>query len=479
MAAQFQTELAAMQSMLQAQRGMLADGDWQKIVSCQSVVFANRAKALTLDAGTIQSLTDLVNTGPWSSQQKGDLALALCESLSGSASSASIKYEQRAVQELRHFQYYCSAPEAQLIIDPEKPMVVKIDTVVNRLSLLGCILPSCQTMKHILSVILAASGNTTDPVKIRSWYLELRGAIHSRFRNCKDPGPVGYCVQFPEHPKYMDETARKIAYAGGPPVDMEVSDASIASVSRLIALRKNSQLLQTARVQGVPQQDQAIVPSGGPADPMHAFLSSNLLQACLRQMSLQQGQQQPAPYIQVLDRSAAGPVATPQPLQPSAFSQRAALPLTDKLPNDSPSKVDAVEQCSPQDQANRFLTALGTKSTATGDDDEDASLEDDDTDTMPNAKATAKAKAKAKGSGCAKKPAAKSSAGKTKGAACAKATANDLAGKAPQADKDAKKRPAAALSMVELVLGCSRCRWGKGGCATCRDPAFNGRRGSP
>lgn len=452
------------------QQPLLSVGDYEKIQAIQAATFTKRAKALpALDADTIQSITDLANTGPWSRQQKSDLALALCESLSGSASSAPTKQEQRSVQELRHFQNYFA--------DPAKPMVAKLETAVNRLSHLGCVLLSCQTIKHILRVILAASGHhTTDPVKIRSWYLELRDAIRCRFRNCKEPGAVGYIIKFPEHPKYMDETARKIAYAGGPAVDMAVASASIEAVGRLIAMRKNSQLLQSARVPGVPQQDQALASSAGPADPMQAFMSSSLLQACMRQMSLQCAQQPPAPHIKFFDRQCASPVATPQPLQPSGFSQRAALRLTDKLPNDIPPKDNTVEQGSPEEQAHRFMKALGQNGSATGNGDDDEEDPEDDTGTMPTASAKGAGCAKAKAAGRAK-PTAKGSAGKTKGAGCAKAAAKRPAGKtkaacSPKAaDKDsasktnadcAKKRPAAALSMVELVLGCSRCRWGKG-----------------
>lgn len=44
---------------------------------------------------------------------------------------------------------------------------------------------------------------------------------------------------------------------------------------------------------------------------------------------------------------------------------------------------------------------------------------------------------------------------------------------------NAKKRPAAAAAAAcgKLVLGCSRCRYGPSGCATCRSPDFGGKRG--
>jgi len=65
----------------------------------------------------------------------------------------------------------------------------------------------------------------------------------------------------------------------------------------------------------------------------------------------------------------------------------------------------------------------------------------------------------------------------------AKAKATPKAKNAPKAQ--ALKRPAAAVPAADLVLGCSKCRYSKKGCADskkgigCRNPAFKGKRGHP
>ena len=46
----------------------------------------------------------------------------------------------------------------------------------------------------------------------------------------------------------------------------------------------------------------------------------------------------------------------------------------------------------------------------------------------------------------------------------------------------ASKKPAAAVVLAAngaLVLGCSKCRYAKGGCACCKNPLFSGKRGHP
>ena len=137
-ASQFKSELGSMQNLLVQQRSLLPAHDFDKVQAIQAAAFAKRARSLSgLDSDTVQSVTDLLKQGPWSSQQQSDLALALCESMTHGA-AAGKKPEARHVQEMKHFQFYLTAPEAVLVSDPHKPMVVKVDTVVNRLLLFFC-----------------------------------------------------------------------------------------------------------------------------------------------------------------------------------------------------------------------------------------------------------------------------------------------------------------------------------------------------
>jgi hypothetical protein len=49
--------------------------------------------------------------------------------------------------------------------------------------------------------------------------------------------------------------------------------------------------------------------------------------------------------------------------------------------------------------------------------------------------------------------------------------------KAKSSSKPTAKASSAGLAM-KLVLGCGKCRGSPGGCGTCRNPAFKGRRGA-
>ena len=52
--------------------------------------------------------------------------------------------------------------------------------------------------------------------------------------------------------------------------------------------------------------------------------------------------------------------------------------------------------------------------------------------------------------------------------------------KKPAASEKMLKKPAGSRGSVppKLILGCSKCRFAKNGCGTCRDPSFRGKRGS-
>jgi hypothetical protein len=144
-----------------------------------------------------------------------------------------------------------------------------------------------------------------------------------------------------------------------------------------------------------------------------------------------------------LPAPAVAPADSPVPA-PSVAPADSSVPAQAGAPADSP--VPGGDSMSPESQAARFFEALtGRKKLA--DDGEDKLADDGEDKEADDAKDELR-----------KKPAARG-----------------------------LKRPAAAPGHVQLsvdgphlhqlVLGCSRCRWGPKGCKTCQSPSFNGKRG--
>ena len=75
--------------------------------------------------------------------------------------------------------------------------------------------------------------------------------------------------------------------------------------------------------------------------------------------------------------------------------------------------------------------------------------------------------------------------GMSKGSKKGKGKGKDKKGKAtakamPKAKAKAKaKSKSKGEVATKLVLGCSKCRWARNGCGTCKLPSFMGRRGHP
>ena len=370
-----------------------------KLLSIQAGAFAKRLKTLSandVDAQYVSEITTLIQTGPWSVDQGIDLCVALCSVLTSTPTPA--KQPSRAGQEIRHFQHYLSAPEALLVGDASKPIVAKIDTVIHRMAKLELTLPSEQSLKHILTVIIVTCGDVVmEPATIRSWYVQFKDGVHSRFKNVKEAGPIGHIVKWPEHPSKLDEEVRNIAYADAPPVSLAVSDYAMTKVSNAVAMRKNAAILRSSTTTDALTLLPA--PAAGPQcntqnfpeflmplmQTYFQFMNTRPAGGCnIQFMQGQQHQSQSGlPSNSQTDRV---PLPGPDGWQP-AFG----TPERDMTPKDMSTK-DSPENGSPEDQANKFLSSMkgGTGHDAV-DDNED---EEDDDDASVKSKLAAKLKPK-------------------------------------------------------------------------------------
>jgi hypothetical protein len=390
----FKKELTAMQDLLRQQSAIIPVADMNQLLSIQACAFAKRVKTLStndVDAQYVSDITILMQKGPWSKDQLIELSMALCSLLTSTSTPA--KQSSRRGQEIRHFQHYLSAPEALLVGDASKPIVAKIDTVIHRMSKLEITLPSEQSLKHIMTVILVTTGDVImDAKTIRSWYVQFKSDVHSRFKNVKEAGPIGHIVKWPEHPSQLDEKVRNIAYADAPPVSLDVSDSAMNKVSNAVAMRKNAAILRDT-------SDMQLLPAPAAGSSSRIQLQDQLIPLMHTYYQFMQGQSGPRDqagqrvniqYMQ--DQAGPSRTAEAQLAQPHCRGPLGGGQYVQSPEPTTGNEIVCAEPTvcgSPEDQAKKFLASMR----GTGDDADDDDDEDDDDDDVVTSKPAAKLKA--------------------------------------------------------------------------------------
>ena len=131
--------------------------------------------------------------------------------------------------------------EWDILMDPKKPLSLKMTTIVYRMNMVGLANPNEQTQKWILAFILVChyGGNMPGPEFIRNKLFELKGVIDAERKTFT----LQNLKTYPEHAADLPAAIYTFAYPKDPPVEKELEGINTAG-AKCIALRSNSKLLK-------------------------------------------------------------------------------------------------------------------------------------------------------------------------------------------------------------------------------------------
>jgi len=147
-----------MQALLRQQSVILAASDFNRLMSTQVVAFCRKAKLLkALTAPEVSALTLKIQEGLWTTEQQGELVLAVSTALHSRSDAAShAKGEARQSQDISTMQEYYNQHDIDIISNNEISWKTRIDAAVNRMHSMSLVGTSEQSRKHIFSTLLAA-----------------------------------------------------------------------------------------------------------------------------------------------------------------------------------------------------------------------------------------------------------------------------------------------------------------------------------
>ena len=421
-------ELQAIQALIGRQSATLSADDLQKLMSLQCEAFVQKLDTVAgLDIPAVDTLTQLVQGGPWRDAHKQRLVMKFSTALVDAGPAGKPKHSKRDSQDITSFQNFAIQPEAEVIQAEDVAFKVKVSTAIKMMKRMGVILPSEDSKAHIMCVLLASCPvwmRAQNPSSVRAEYVKMTAAIRNTFKNTRNPGPQGFIVAWPDTPSALPQSQREIIFGDQEPVTL--CNAEVLSEAReYIAMRGNNSLLKKetpvqttalampmAMQQMMPQhmmtmmfqQMQQMMTSGARgSDDINLSFTGN----ANRQL------QQPSQPLQGQLALAGPPHAAQQlalqgqqiALQVPGQHQGQQLALqnngsTDSLgghtPQASPTKADGSGslQVSPEAQAKKFLDAMQGKGCTEDDDDDD----DDDDAAHAKKKPAAKKAAKSKSS---------------------------------------------------------------------------------
>ena len=477
-AAAYKTELHAMQNLLSQQRSMLNQAQILELTATQASAFATRAAGLRgISCPAVAELTTMVQSGPWTSDQQSMIVMSLASAMDASGGSASSgdPADRRQSQTLAHFFNYTTAAHNATLTDPNVPMMVKIETALEVLTLMHATLLRETSKRHVLSVLCAlhANPNGWRAKELRQWYLYFKKQYFTKFKGKVAHPTVGHILKYPEKPSLLGPRVFGAMYNKGvEPVGVQVSEEVMEKIAQAVWCRGNAVALRDENELIVSAHDlrrrggSPAIADAQPVTMQHMMMMNMMSQ----QQFGQHGNPDSTVDLQMMRPKSPKAIDSPQSGTPmrsksSIITGDMLKPIEDAprdcdgAPTDTgpqpggagaehaPVEPGKKVDLTPEEQADRFMRTM--KGHAGGDDTDDDDETDGDDD-VPKIKA---------------KPAAKSSKVKAKPAvakACKKTgPASNHHPKAPVTGWPIAKR------MKKYPNGCGKCRYSPGCTRSC------------
>ena len=289
-------ELQAVQALIRRQSATLSHDDLQKLMALQCEAFVQKLDTVTaLDIPSVDQLTQIVQGGPWLDPIKARLIMKFSTALVDAKPAGKAKQSRRDGQEISSFQNFAIACEAEVLKAEGVAFKVKVNTAIKMMKRMGLILPSEDSKAHMMSVLLASCPvwmREQTPRSVRDEYIKFTTLTRNTFKNTRNPGPMGYIVEWPDAPSALPQSQREIIFGAEEPVVLCDAE-TLAEARSYLSMRGNNSMLK--QEQQTPVQAPTTM-----AMPMAMTLQQ------MQQLMLQQMQQFMAPGQQMMASGSSG-----------------------------------------------------------------------------------------------------------------------------------------------------------------------------
>jgi hypothetical protein len=495
---------------------------------------AGSALHVTVSRLQAAAIIELIGQSTLSSQVRADLSgtvlamnlhqpdmHAVLGALTDGVAVSSLAKRRRMQQNWMAVHNYGTAEFWTRLQDPAMPGSCKLDLILQLAIGLGCRLPTEPSMKWMTSWWLSAAEEPSEVAKMdgaakKTMLAHIKATFDGLRKAAGDP--VLFLEKLPENPvSFLKDypSLYHVCFAAGPPVVPTMSIQNIAAIDMTYGCRGGAAKLQPQAASQLALPNVQLQLGDSPMERMASMMFQRMEAMATNQQRLME---------MAMTGAVTGAVhrANPRPLAALAGSAPLMLRKLPTMAVDGPCLAlgDAASDTSgtPPPKAARLIFEVGSVG---GEDNEEDGAEADDLekmlDMMAERKAAAAAAAAAnKGKnktpgdatgegtveGIGQAGAAKDKGkGKTKslgdgtGEGTGEGIGDAAKGKGKGIGKGKGKTKSNGKSTLEIkakpkaklkaknskaaapdVLGCSKCRWGTGGCTQCKNPEFTGLR---
>ena len=283
----FQTELMAMQSLLQQQSAIVSSADLKQLHAVQCEAFVQKMITIShISVATILNLTSIIGAGSWTEEQKGRLTMGLNASLVSGPSAPIADSARRKSQEITSFHHWTIQEEAAVLQAPGVAFTAKIQVACNMMRRMGLVGASERSKGHIMKVLLASCTdfmNTLTADQAWSHYQDLKRKILLEFKNNKSPGLMGYIINYPDRPSNLPTSQLDVIFNGQSPVTVCSDARAFSDADELLAMRGNSSKLTVNKKTMAQQPLQLHVPNQQQQLMVHLQQLANTMMPMMRQ----------------------------------------------------------------------------------------------------------------------------------------------------------------------------------------------------
>jgi hypothetical protein len=248
-------DLGATQEYLVAQRQV---SDTTAAQNQQLQSWVGRLGSMSIQAADASRIVALIGQGPWSQEQRTELAGAVNTAVLNNGVSTG--GSRRPLQICANFKAYLSHGDLKVLGQQDTPLVAKIDTVCTRMVRIGLHLPQENCLRLVMAVAQAHGLQVPDGNENKfTVFKELKRVLKSKVQRADKPAQ--HMVAFPHNPGELPAGILQAAYdENDPPCGLETDVNGMASYQQSIPLRLSNRLVKP----GVNHANQLVPYHGAP-----------------------------------------------------------------------------------------------------------------------------------------------------------------------------------------------------------------------
>ena len=237
-------DISHIHEFLAAQQHVLGVHGIADVLESQSrQLIARIASIANLPMNSATEVTLKVQDGPWTLAQKGQIMTAINDRLNAATLGITKEARSRSMQKMSSMNLYFAAEDISYIQDKSGYLNSKISRVVERCWKLGLELPSEDTIRHIVGVLVMVGlpSIQKDSVSMYNVLTEFKRQSKMVSRANHLPKNMDYIVCYPALPKDLPIALYQHCYGDDHPVQVDVPNLS--DTVCMIPLRRTSKML--------------------------------------------------------------------------------------------------------------------------------------------------------------------------------------------------------------------------------------------